>query len=117
MSGLFQQKLFDKEYGCVRSVISIVILDKSVTLVSGKDVPDWDAFFSSSYKPRSFCNGHSRIILAVNDQQRLLDGLSIIERRNALEEFSNFWIAFVSELCALKTAPPSFRVLHKTGQV
>ena len=94
----FEQELFDKEYRRVHSVVSIVLLGKTVALVFGKDLPDRDSALGCGNNLRSFCHGDARIILTLNDQQRFLDLLCVIKWSDAFHEFFDFRIALVPEL-------------------
>ena len=46
---LSQQELFDKEYRCVRFVISILLLCEAVAFVLRQDVPNWNSILRRGY--------------------------------------------------------------------
>src|SRR5712691_8981377 len=85
-----EQKLFDKEDRCVRSVISIALLRETVTLILPKDVPDGNSLLCRRYKLCDVGDGNARIVLTMNDQQRLLNLLRVIERCDPFHEFLHF---------------------------
>src|SRR5262249_56683030 len=59
----------------------------------------------------------SRIIFAVNDQQRFFDLLYIIDRRGLLHKRADFRVTLITIFGAHNVAAPAFRVRDERRQV
>ena len=98
--------------------VPVVLFDEGVPFIACQHIPDRCALSLRSVDHGvRFAGGNPRVILSLNNQQRLFDLPYVVERRSPLHKRFDLRVSLIAEFRPPQLTPPSFGAFDKRRQV